>query len=531
MGRPYRGWVIGLVLSFRLLLAPAIQAETIYVRADYSTIQEAIDAAADGDEIVVEPDFYLENIDFLGKRITVRSSGGPDTTILNGSGLTRGSELGSTVVFISGEDDESVLEEFTINDGVGSEATSGSGAAIVVAGGVLCNESSPRLVNLIVARNQNEAIYLMDSAAVLDGVIVSEHDSVVGAGIYIGGTLSDVSITNCRFEENSATVGGGLCLAAGTLRIAGTSFIGNSAGIGAGAFLGGEAEVSESVFRENIASLAGGAVVTGASVLLERCEISSNEASFGAGIAHSEGTLQVVACLIEGNEAAQAGGAYRGDPGEELALFRNCTITRNSAPSGSAFHLATQPTASEFEIELSNCIVWDNGDDPVVLADGELRGAYSDFEGRLDGTGNLDQDPSFADPSASDFTLAADSPCIDAGDPASPPDPDGTVADMGCFPTEQLPRFRRGDSSGNGTTFALGDALYLLEWQFSGGPAPPCFDAADADDGGVISALLDALYLLEWSFDDGPDPPEPGPIRCGSDPTADALGCAATPDC
>lgn len=64
---------------------------------------------------------------------------------------------------------------------------------------------------------------------------------------------------------------------------------------------------------------------------------------------------------------------------------------------------------------------------------------YSDtVSANWPGTGNLTSDPLFVD-GATDFRLLPTSPCIDAGDPASAPDPDGTRADMGAFPARQLP--------------------------------------------------------------------------------------------
>jgi hypothetical protein len=48
------------------------------------------------------------------------------------------------------------------------------------------------------------------------------------------------------------------------------------------------------------------------------------------------------------------------------------------------------------------------------------------------GTGEIHEDPLFRDPSSQDYRLSLGSPCIDAGWPDSPLDPDGTVADMGA---------------------------------------------------------------------------------------------------
>jgi hypothetical protein len=50
------------------------------------------------------------------------------------------------------------------------------------------------------------------------------------------------------------------------------------------------------------------------------------------------------------------------------------------------------------------------------------------------GDGNIDADPLFTDPDNGDFTLQPSSPCIDAGDPESELDPDGSWVDMGAYP-------------------------------------------------------------------------------------------------
>jgi len=119
------------MLQFRLLLTLLIagsltlplQAATITVAdngADYTSIQAAIDAAVSGqDEVVVSPGTYLENINFMGKAVTVRStSGDPADTIIDGGGN------GTVVTCDSGETSTTVLDGFTITNG---SATYGGG--------------------------------------------------------------------------------------------------------------------------------------------------------------------------------------------------------------------------------------------------------------------------------------------------------------------------------------------------------------------------------------------------------------------
>lgn len=59
----------------------------------------------------------------------------------------------------------------------------------------------------------------------------------------------------------------------------------------------------------------------------------------------------------------------------------------------------------------------------------------------LSGTGNIQTDPQFINPSQGNFNLRENSPAIDSGDPASELDADGTRADMGAFPTTQSSAF------------------------------------------------------------------------------------------
>ena len=95
------------------------------------------------------------------------------------------------------------------------------------------------------------------------------------------------------------------------------------------------------------------------------------------------------------------------------------------------------------------------------------------------------------------------------------------------------PFFLRGDVDGSGAISALVDAIFLLQFGFSAGDAPPCGDAADVDDNGSVAPLVDSLFLLSYGFSSGIAPPDPGPSTCGEDPTDDdGLDCAIeSPTC
>ncbi|MFB3138923.1 MAG: hypothetical protein ACE10B_06860, partial [Phycisphaerales bacterium] len=94
-------------------------ADILHVPGDYRTIQEAIDAAMDGDEVEVHPGTYFETIDFLGKAITVRSSDGPQVTIIDASGTLCGGDGSSDCCVAKGtpgcDDPECLAKVCNIN--------------------------------------------------------------------------------------------------------------------------------------------------------------------------------------------------------------------------------------------------------------------------------------------------------------------------------------------------------------------------------------------------------------------------------
>ena len=94
-------------------------------------------------------------------------------------------------------------------------------------------------------------------------------------------------------------------------------------------------------------------------------------------------------------------------------------------------------SGDEAAVEMLNSITWNNTPDNIYENGGLLASTYSNIQGGWEGEGNIDADPQFTDPENAVYTLQSTSPCIDAGDPNSELDPDGTRADMGAYPYKQ----------------------------------------------------------------------------------------------
>ena len=116
----FRQYIITGMMLFALISVS--RSSIIHVPDDYSTIQEAILASTDGDEILLaDIVFHGEgnyNIDFAGKAVTVRSqSGNPEACIIDIQGQYNGiSQRGFTLW--SGEDTTSVIRDISIINGV-----------------------------------------------------------------------------------------------------------------------------------------------------------------------------------------------------------------------------------------------------------------------------------------------------------------------------------------------------------------------------------------------------------------------------
>ena len=72
-------------------------------------------------------------------------------------------------------------------------------------------------------------------------------------------------------------------------------------------------------------------------------------------------------------------------------------------------------------------------------------------------------------------------------------------------------------------TIDISDLVYLVDFMFTGGPAPACHEEADVNgDGGETIDIGDLVYLVAYMFTQGPEPP-----ACGSSPAGRMAARAA----
>ena len=269
----------------------------------------------------------------------------------------------------------------------------------------------------------------------------------------------------------------------------------------------------------------------GSDVTIEGC-IVRDFADKGISVFHD--TALVRRCLIVGNDIGIS--CKTGNNRESIVTVENTTI------AGNRIGIEARNKGGDDDDALIYYRVRDSiirrgsdADTMTVRTDYEhsfIELNYSNLTelpedwGGIGNEGNSFADPRFIDVSTKDFHLLADSPCIDAGDPESPADVDGSRTDMGAFPFlgEPVTLFDRGDANGDGAT-DISDGVTILLFLFGGhNDILPCDDAADVDDTGDLT-LTDAVVLLNYLLQGG-TPPSAPIGDCGTDPTDDALDCA-----
>lgn len=174
--------ILVVIVALGVMLTAA-SAATINVPADYGTIQAAVDAAANGDVVVVAPGTYAEQVDFATKAITLASTDPTDPAVVAET-IIDGGGSGPVVLFENGETATSIIEGFTITGGDADTAPNGVG------GGILCDATSPIIRNNVITRNGPEV-----------------YSNGGGIGCVNGAAPQ---ITNNTFSYNAAEYGGAI---------------------------------------------------------------------------------------------------------------------------------------------------------------------------------------------------------------------------------------------------------------------------------------------------------------------------------
>jgi len=446
------------ILIAAALLSPICYSADIWVPDDYTLIQDAINAAVDGDMVIVRPGTYVENIDFVGKAITVKSEMGADVTVIDGN------QAGSVVVFQSGEKELSTLEGFTLTNGYGVNNTGG---------GITCKNASPTISNNTILGNKTDGngggIYCIDSSPEITNNTIKDNSASFGCGgVYCdssspriayntltgnmtggpGGGIfcysnSHPTIANNVISRNTSDGSGGgiYCYCYSSPTITGNIIFRNSAYHGAGIFCYDLAfpTIINNLISENKALWFGGGIeiYNLFSITVSGNIITGNTANFGGGISCFLSSFTITNNIISSNTAADSGGGIRCE--ESSLTITNNTVTGNTANNNGGGIYCFKDSSPR----IANTILWDNGApsgraiwigtsaDPV-----DLTISYSDVEGgksscHVDpnctlnwGTGMIDADPLFLDPANGDFHIPFDSHCRSAGDRNAPNLPD-----------------------------------------------------------------------------------------------------------
>lgn len=358
----------------------------------FLTIQEALDAAINGDSIFVAEGLYVENIDFLGKAVSICSDvdlnvtthdPSPETTIIDG-GNPSNPDYGSVVAFKNGEGLDSILEGFTLRNGTGTSLSDPPNPGIY-GGGVLCYYSSPTVLNNIIDGNSSTrggGISCYYSSANIEENSILNNNAVYGAGICCYQSSIPI-IQNNHIKDNIAEdSGGGIRVNHDT-----------------------EAEILNNIVCNNIAQGDGGGGIWCSRYhgIISSNLICNNEVSIISGNGDGGGIQldfnsepEVVNNFICFNSAPGDGGGIACSNNNPILM--NNTIYGNMANQGGGIYCRT----GQIPV-ITNSIIWNNQASvgPQINYSGSPIVNYCDVEGGWQGL-NIDEDPMLKDPDGPD---------------------------------------------------------------------------------------------------------------------------------
>ncbi|MEN8225935.1 MAG: T9SS type A sorting domain-containing protein [Bacteroidota bacterium] len=372
-----------------ILMSFTSVASTIHVPGDYATIQEALNAANTGDEVVVAAGTYYENIIWPSTDGITLSGSGEETCFIDGS------ETASVIRFEFDNNpmitNATLIQGFTIQNGYAQ----GTGQDEDEGGGIFLIDSSPSFENLIIKNNlayYGGGVNMHSwtphyfTPSFNNVKIIGNESESYGGGVRI--SRCDPTIENCIISDNlSHSSGGGI-----------------------------QAWISSDITLIDVTISNNSAIVEGYS------------AGHGGGIDCFPGAkLFMTNVVVTNNFATWYGGGLYYSHNASESTFTNVTISNNTSAFGGGVFLIEVTSG----LTLTNCIIWDNIPNEVEFDDVNypsiLTVSYSDIkDGQAGiqtngngtvtwGTGNINKDPFFCDPTNFVYTLAEDSPCVGTG--------------------------------------------------------------------------------------------------------------------